>query len=153
MDLKSFLKSLRFLHLSLVIGLMVFFIITLIQNNTFNANIEENKLLLFLVPITSLLGYFGSKFIFKRRIRKLQTTDALTFKLKKYQTAAHIQYILIEIPAFIALYAYTVTGNALPLVIAGCLLCYLFAQKPSISNIKKCLPFNNKDLKAISELD
>jgi len=153
MDLKSFLKSLHFLHLSLVMGLTVFFIIALIQNNTFNTDIEENKLLLFLVPITSLLGYFGSKFIFKRRIKELQTTDSLTFKLEKYQTAAHIQYMLIEIPAFIALYVYTVTGNALPLVITGCLLCYLFAQKPSISNIKKCLPFNTKDFKAMSELD
>lgn len=150
MELKNYFKSLKVLHLSLVIGLSIFFIIALVQGNDFNTDINANRTLLYLVPVSALIGYFGSQFLFKKMLSSVQLSDSLETKLKKFQSASHIKYVIIEAPAFLALFVYYITGNALPLVIAGSLLAYLFVQKPSKEKVIQNLPFNAEEKQAIT---
>lgn len=133
------------MHLALVLGLSIFTIIALTQSKDFNTNTEEKNVLLYIVPIAALLGYFGSQFLFKKILSKVSSTDSLEEKLKKYQSASHVKYALIEAPAFLALFAYYSSGNALPLVIAVCLLVYLFVQKPSKVKILSDIPFTSDE--------
>ncbi|MDP5062750.1 MAG: hypothetical protein NWP64_12585, partial [Maribacter sp.] len=93
----------------------------------------------------SIIGYFGSQWIFKKMISKIQLNTRLEDKLKKYQSALHIKYALIEMPAFIGLFAYYNTGNALPLVISICLLAYLAVQRPNKDNIIKNVPLTSEE--------
>lgn len=133
------------MHLSLVIGLTIFTIIAITQGKGFNTSTDGSDRLLFLVPVLALLGYFGGKFLFKKMTFSLKENDSLETKLKKFQTASHIKYALIEAPAFFALFVYYNSGNALPLVIAICLLAYLFVQKPNKDSIRKELPLNKEE--------
>lgn len=145
MEFKTFLKTLSFLHLSLVIGLSIFTIIAVTQGKGFNTSTNGSDTLLYLVPIVALLGYFGSKFMFKKSMSKLKETDSLEDKLKRFQSASHIKYLLIEAPALFCLFVYYISGNALPLVIAICLLAFLFVQKPSKDRVLSQLPLSREE--------
>lgn len=128
------------MHLALVIGLSIFTVLAYTQNMDFNTETDTKNVLLYIVPIAALIGYFGSQFLFKKLLMRITDTDSLEEKLKKYQSASHLKYALIEAPAFLALFAYYNSGNALPLVIAVCLLVYLFVQKPSKQKILMEIP-------------
>ena len=145
MEIKTFFKTLSFMHLALVAGLSIFTIIAFIQGNGFKTSTNGENMLLYIVPVAALVGYFGSQFVFKKMLSKVTLADSLEEKLKKYQSASHIKYFLIEAPAFIALFAYYSSGNALPLVIAICLLIYLFVQKPSKDRMLKEIPLSNEE--------
>lgn len=150
MEIKSYFKSLKFLHLALVSGLVIFFVVALIQGEGFNTDLSANRTLLYLVPVLALGGYFGSQVLFKKMLSGTQTSDPLETKLKKFQSASHIKYIIIEAPAFLALFAYYTTGNALPLIIAGCLLAYLFVQRPTKKIILENLPLSAAEKRIIT---
>lgn len=149
MNIQRFIQTLKLIHISLVAGLTIFSLIAYVQNKGFNADINTNSTLLYIVPITALLGYFGSQLFFKKMLSNVQISDSLEQKLGKYQTASIIKYALIEGPAFIALFVYYATGNALPLVIAVCLLVYLFVQKPTKDKIIKSLDLKSDQRRAL----
>ncbi|WP_396637951.1 hypothetical protein [Maribacter sp. R77961] len=149
MEIKTFLKTLSFMHLALVIGLSIFTVLAFTQNKGFNTETGRENMLLYVVPIAALLGYFGSQLLFKKLLLKISDTDSLEEKLKKYQSASHIKYALIEAPAFLALFVYYNSGNALPMVIAVCLLVYLFVQKPSKQKILLEVPFSDEERKRL----
>ncbi|WP_171017279.1 hypothetical protein [Maribacter sp. ACAM166] len=149
MELKNFIKSLSIMHLFLVAGLSIFTIWVIFQINSFNTSTTGENLYLFVVPIFALLGYFGSQLIFKKMISKIKLPERLDKKLKKYQSALHLKYVLIEVPAFVGLYVYYNSGNALPLVISICLLAYLFVQKPNKGNIIKSIPLTQNEITEI----
>lgn len=145
MELKNFIKSLSIMHLFLVVGLSIFTIWVVFQKNSFNTSTNGKDLFLIIVPILALLGYFGSQWLFKKMTSKIKQSDGLADKLKKYQSALHMKYALIEVPAFVGLYAYYHSGNALPLVITVCLLAYLFVQRPNKANIISTLPLTQNE--------
>ena len=149
MEIKSFLKTLSIMHLSLVIGLVIFTLIAIAQGKGFNTNTDQSNTLLYLVPILALIGYFGSKHLFKKMLSDVKESDALVEKLKKFQSASHVKYALIEAPAFFALYVYYDSGNALPLVIAICLLAYLFVQRPTKNRISNRLSLSSEELRTL----
>ncbi|WP_158657208.1 hypothetical protein [Maribacter cobaltidurans] len=70
---------------------------------------------------------------------------SLENKLKTYQTASIIKYALLEGPAFFAIVAYSLTGNALPLVIAICLVLYLAVQRPNLHKLMDTLPLTSDE--------
>ena len=145
MELKNFIKSLSIMHLFLVAGLSIFTGWVIFQINSFNTSTNGENLYLFIVPILALLGYFGSQWLFKKMTSKIKMTERLEDKLKKYQSALHLKYALIEVPAFIGLFTYYNSGNALPLVITICLLAYLFVQKPNKENIINSIPLTQNE--------
>ena len=150
MNVLRFIQTLKLIHIALVVGLTIFSVLAYAQNNSFNADINTNSTLLYIVPIVALLGYFGSQMFFKKMLLQVHTSDSLQTKLNKYQTAAIVKYALIEGPAFIALFVYYTTGNALPLVIAICLLAYLFVQRPAKEKIIKSLNLNSDERRALN---
>lgn len=149
MNMTRYLKTLKLIHISLVIGLTLFSVFAYVQNNGFNADINTNSTLLYIVPVAALLGYFGSQVLFKKMISKVQDSDTLQAKLNHYQSASIMKYALIEGPAFVALFVYYVTGNALPLIIALCMLAYLFVQRPSKDKLINSLHLNSEERRAI----
>lgn len=149
MEIKNYFKALKIMHYALVLGLLIFFVIALVQGNGFNTDLSSNRGLLYLVPVVALAGYFGSQVVFKKMLSGTQLSDSLGAKLKKFQYASHIKYIIIEAPAFIALFTYFVTGNALPLVIAGCLLAYMFSQRPTKQRVLDNLPLTLEEKRSI----
>ena len=150
MNVQRFIQTLKLIHVSLVVGLAIFSVFAFMQNKDFNADINTNSTLLYIVPIAALIGYFGSQLLFRKMLSNVQTSDSLQLKLNKYQTASIIKYALIEGPAFIALFAYYTTGSALPLVIALCLLAYLFVQKPTKDKIINSLDLTSDQRRTLN---
>ncbi len=152
MEVKNFIKSLSIMHLFLVGGLSIFTIWVIFQINSFNTSTNGDNFYLYLVPIFALLGYFGSQLVFKKMTSKINQDTRLEEKLKKYQSALHLKYALIEIPAFLGLYAYYSTGNALPLVISICLLAYLYVQRPNKATIIKSVPLSQEEKNKVQQM-
>ncbi|MFT6796145.1 MAG: fatty acid desaturase [Maribacter sp.] len=149
MDIKTYLKTLKLLHLSLVAGLSIFMVVAIIQGDGFNTDLSTNSTFLYIVPVASLIGYFGSQVLFKKMLSSISQSDLFNQKLQRFQSALLVKYALIEAPAFLSLFAYYATGNALPLVIAGCLLAYLFVQGPTKEKLKSSLPLNAEEKRTL----
>ncbi|WP_405415052.1 hypothetical protein [Maribacter sp. Asnod1-A12] len=145
MDLKNFIKSLSIVHLLLLGVLVVITIWVIYKVNSFNSNTTIEGMLLYVVPLFAMVGYFGSQWIFKKMISSIQIESSLEDKLRKYKSALQLKYTLIEIPAFIGLFAYNNSGNALPLVISICLIAYLAVQRPNKGNIIKSVPLTSAE--------
>jgi len=145
MDLKNFIKSLSIVHLLLLGVLVVITIWVIFKVNSFNSNNTIEGMLLYVVPLFAMVGYFGSQWIFKKMISSIQIESDLEDKLRKYKSALQLKYTLIEIPAFIGLFAYNNSGNALPLVISICLIAYLAVQRPNKGNIIKSVPLTSDE--------
>ena len=151
MEIKSFIKSLTIMHLFLLIGLSIFTLWVFLQINSLNPSTAGQGVFLYMVPLFAMLGYFGSQWVFKKMTSNIKSESRLEEKLKKYQSALHIKYALIEIPAFIGLFAYYNTANALPLVISVCLLAYLAAQRPNKANIINNIPLKAEEKEQIQQ--
>ncbi|CAG2532334.1 hypothetical protein MAR621_02432 [Maribacter dokdonensis] len=151
MEIKSFIKSLTIMHLFLLIGLSIFTLGVFLQINSFNTSTAGQGVFLYMVPVFAMLGYFGSQWVFKKMTSNIKSESRLEEKLKKYQSALLIKYALIEIPAFIGLFAYYNTANALPLVISVCLLAYLAAQRPNKANIINNIPLKAQEKEQIQQ--
>ncbi|ASV32290.1 hypothetical protein CJ263_19815 [Maribacter cobaltidurans] len=145
MDIKAFLRTNTTIHLALVAGVTVFLIYSYLQSEEINAEMDSSNPFLYLVPIFAIVGYFGSQFIFKKMISSVNKDVSLENKLKTYQTASIIKYALLEGPAFFAIVAYSLTGNALPLVIAICLVLYLAVQRPNLHKLMDTLPLTSDE--------
>lgn len=137
------------IHLALVAGVSFFLIVTYIQSQKFSAQMEEGDSFIYLVPTFAILGYFGSQFIFNRIVTSLNKKSPQEEKLKKYQTATIIKYALLEAPAFFAIVAYSITGNALSLVIAICLILYLIVRRPNKERVMNTLPLHGEEKRKI----
>ena len=70
---------------------------------------------------------------------------SLEQKLKIFQSASIVKYALLEGPAFFAIVAYNLTGNALPLVIGVCLVLYLAVQRPNLQKLLDALPLTSDE--------
>ncbi len=149
MEPKAFLKTLNFLHLSLVIGLTLFAVIAYSNTSEITTKPESNNLILYAVPILGILGYFGSQYFTKKKLSSITPNLAFQEKLKKYKMASHIKFMIIEFPAIFALFAFYTTSNALPLVIAVSLIAYLYSQKPTLNKIKSEIHLSQEETKAL----
>jgi len=150
---KFFIKILAIIHGSLCIGLAVFGAFAYLQNGSFTVGSEENDVFMYIVPILAMAGYFGSKFIYRNLLQNLPKEEPLGKKLQRYQLAVIIQYALLEGPAFLALFAYYYTGNAMHLVVAISLLVYLFFQRPTLEKLKRELPLSLEEEKEFDTLN
>ena len=113
----------------------------------------EHTIFLYLVPITALVGYFGSQIIFKRLLSKILPSHPTSIKIAKYKTASVIKFAMIEAPTLLALVAYYLTNNALHLVIGFCLAAYLLVQRPNTSRFTSDVQWNFEEKKQIDTLN
>jgi hypothetical protein len=147
MQPKNFLRTLSLIHYSLCAGLVLFLVFVYWQNGNFDASPAEGDIFVYVVPVIAMLGYFGSKFSYRKMIQNLPKDGELQTKLARYQVASIVQYALIEGPAFLALFIYLQSGTALYLVIALALVIYLFAQRPSLEKLLREVPMSFEEKK------
>lgn len=152
MQPKTFLRTLSLIHYSLCAGLLLFLAFVYWQNRSFNVGSTDGDIFIYLVPIVAMIGYFGSKFVYRNLIQNLPNEENLQKKLARYQVASIVQYALIEGPAFLALFAYLQSGTALYLVITSALMIYLFVQRPSLEKLLQEVPLSFEEKKQFDTL-
>ena len=144
MQPSGFVKNLSIIHSSLLVGLLIFTGVVFWNNPNFISGMNSDDIFIYLVPLIAAAGYFGSKYVFQSNIRTIDPNDSLRNKLGSYQTASILKYMLIEGPAILALFAYYLSSNALHLVVACCLIIYLFSQRPTKKKITEDLKLSIK---------
>ncbi len=153
MEPKKFIRSLRIIHWCFLTALLVLTIYVYKDRTGFRVGtpgIKDDYL--FLVPLAALFGYFGSQLRYRNEMRHISSGESLQQKLRKYQKATLLKYILIEVPGFLALYAFYKTDTALYFVIAICLVAYLFVQGPKKSRLINEVPFSLEEKKLFDTL-
>jgi len=152
MQPKSFLRTLTIIHRAACIGLIIFTIVVYMQNGRFEASMH-NDIFVFVIPIVAMVGYFASTWVYQNLIQNLPKTEGLSKKLQRYCVALLIKYAIIEASAFLALFAYYYSGNAIHLVIALCLIVYLFFQRPTKEKLNQEIPLNLEENKEFDTLN
>ncbi|QLG47105.1 hypothetical protein [Costertonia aggregata] len=149
-DAKAFMRTLTIVHMALVGGLITFMLFAYFQTGGFVASMDQNDTFIYIVPIVAATGYFGSQFMFKKQLQLVKREDVLQTKLGKYFTASLIKFAFIEGAAFLALFAYFSTQNALHFTIAICLIAYLIVQRPTLPKLDQHLPLNMDEKKNLN---
>lgn len=152
MQFRPFLRTLTIIHSGLCAVLLLFGIFAYYQNGGFMARMNPQNIFIYIVPIAAAAGYFLSQLLFKKQVHAISYEETLSTKLGKYQIASLLKYALLEAPGFLALMAYSWSGNALYLVIAIALIVYLFIQRPTAEKIKKELPLSLEEQKQFDNL-
>lgn len=150
MHLKALLRILPIIHLSMVMGLVLFTSVVYWHNPNFITGMNSEDIFIYLVPIVAIIGYFASKSVFQNLINTIARTDGIENKLGRYRMAAIIKYALLEGPAILALIGYYLKGNMLHLVIALFLIIYLFSQRPTRKRVVEDLKLTLKDQKELN---
>lgn len=144
---KSIIRILSLIHTSLFISLVVFAAFAYLKNGNFLADMNRNDLLIYIVPVIAISGYFASQFLFRKQLQGIKREENLQTKLGKYKAASILKYALLEGPAFLALIGYYISGNALHLAIGAFLMAYLFVQRPTFEKLEKDIPLTVEEQK------
>ncbi|MBC6998798.1 hypothetical protein [Cytophaga sp. FL35] len=145
----SIFKSLKIIHMALVIGLVVFGIFVYQDKGEFIAEFDQSNPFTFIVPIVAIIGYFASLYLFRLRTSKIERSQNLKEKLTAYQSASITKYACIEAPALFGFISYFLSGGALFLVIALCMTAYLMVQRPTIPKLKEQIPLTPEEIREL----
>jgi hypothetical protein len=96
--------------------------------------------LLYVVPVLGILGYFFGGYAFRLLLDPLEAGDPAARKFARYQSASLIRYGCLEIPALIALFAYMKQGYFFYLLIGMLLIAHQISIWPSRKRIEGQLP-------------
>ncbi len=151
----AYFKSIKIVHLALVIGVVFFTLISVfLQFNGFGTvGHELTNILLIVVPIIALVGVFASAFLFKKKLNGINGRSNLKEKMEDYRSALIVKLALIEGPSFFTIIAFLLTGNYIFLGIAVMLIIVFLIYKPSQTKFINDLELTNKELDLINNAD
>ena len=101
---------------------------------------QEPDLLLYVVPVLGVLGYFFGRYAFRLLLEPLVADDPASRKAARYQSASLIRYGCLEIPALFALFAYMKQAYFFYLFIGILLIAYQISIWPTRKRIESQLP-------------
>jgi len=107
--------------------------------------LELGDILLYIVPLISLISVFMSFYIFNQRLNALKDEPGLSKKLADYRSALIVRWALVEGPSFFAIVSYLLTGNYLLLGFAIILIAIFILIMPSSSKLDSDLELSWQD--------
>jgi hypothetical protein len=149
-SVKMTLNRLRIIHLALMAGMCILTIFVYkVQQNPQTSAPGSSSFYVYLVPLFALAGYFSGLFVFKWLISPLTSDLDLAVRLARYQSASLLQYTCVEIPALLALFAYLSEGHIFYVAIAGIVLLYFFALRPTHNKMLRKIPLSAEEKKVL----
>ncbi len=150
----GFIKTLSILHMSLIMGPILFGTVIYFQTQNASLNFSDtDDIYLIIVPIVAVSCIFLGNFIFKQSIRNIPKTIGLRQKLARFQTASIIKYALAEAPALFGVVAFMITGNMAYLTISVVLILYFFMLKPTKEKIERYLDLKGDEKSQFNRLN
>ncbi len=143
----EYFKTIKIVHIAIVIGVVLFTIVSLIRRiiGFEPVGYEIDKVLLILVPIFVLIGIFASNFVFKKILNEIREKSNFKEKMEKYRSALIIKLALIEGPAFFAIISFLLTGNYIHLGLTVILIIVLLIYKPNKTKLVNELELVKKE--------
>ena len=138
---QGYIKSLKIIHLALVIGQIMFLVISVIINRMigpmYSGDKSMNTLLFYVVPLLTIGCVVVSMMFYKSKISQVHESDDLDIKLSVYRSANIIRFALLETPSFLAILAYLFSGNWIFLMYMVIIVVFFFVFRPTIENFSK----------------
>lgn len=151
---KRFLETISILHMSLIVGPIVFAIIAFNETEKKIISFSETvELFLIVVPSFALGGILLGNFIFKQTIKNIAPVSSLRQKLIRFQTASIVKYLLLEAASLFSVIAFLQTRNLIFLMILGMLVLYFLLLRPTKTKIERVLNLKENELAQFNRLN
>ncbi len=145
---KLALKTLKVLHSAFCLSILVFSVVVYFVTDDHSFfNTEGMNALYYGIPILAVLLIYGSKGVYANALSKIPNDMPLEQKISNYSTANIIRYAMIEGPAFLCVAVSFMSGSLLFLIIALCILLYLYSIKPTKAKLIEDLNLNFEERK------
>lgn len=144
--LKEELKSLKVLHLALVVGLLIVTALIYYMSdrgmNAIRFNLEVDESLSLLIAIANLIAV---KYFHNKRLPIIQTLSPIQDKWNHYRALQIMKYALVEGAGLIAVVIFFGKGNLLMLIIALILAMALYQMKPGRNRVVRDLKLSAEE--------
>jgi hypothetical protein len=152
---KAYFRSLRIIHFALIFGLLLFaaIVIFLYASGSLEKDDSITDVMLIVVGIMALFGFFGNRIIFKSKLKSAKNMSELSDKMNGYRSAFVTRLAIIEGPALFSIIGYQVTGSIYFLGFTGLLIAAFLANKPSIQKACEDLELNHEDSQKLNDPD
>jgi hypothetical protein len=149
---QTFLKTITIIHSALLIGQVLFGVVTFYITNSTVINLNPaGDVYFYIVPLFFVIGMLAGSFIFKQHVAKLADKNALPEKLSDYQTALIIKYALTEGTSLFGIVVYLLTGNLLYLIFTGLNILYFIWMRPTKDKIEEDMNLSYEDKIAMED--
>lgn len=137
---KNFIKTTMIIHLALLMGQVLFAVVTcFIAPNAVLDLKPTNDVLFYIAPALVVATMFLGSFLFKQQLSKLDAGATLQGKLVVYQTALIIRCAMSEGASLFCIVCALNTGNLFYLVVAGINIIYFIWIRPTKAKIEDSL--------------
>ncbi len=138
MNLKAYFKFLQIIHTAIIVGVLLFMVVTvyLVNSGHFEASLTDSRdffLAISALVTTSFL--FAGNFIYKKQMESIKQLTDFKEQFTKIKNLLIIQFVIFEGPAFLSIVFYLVTGSLLFLVFTLLAILFLLKAKPNKEKI------------------
>lgn len=143
---KSLIFTLSTIHALFTFGALLFTIIVFIIADKVVLEFAKDKsIFVYIVPIVSMISYFGSNFFFNKQLANIVQSKSLKDKLGPYLQACVVRFTFLEGAAILSTIAYSLNNHIFYLVISLFLILYLFKLRPTKKKVMSDLKLTLAD--------
>lgn len=140
-QINELVRSVKNLHLALLVGMCIFWVVSLaISINGTIINDPELELPLLVMSIVfSITAIIAAKYIFDKRLDEINSGVCISKKLEAYRSALIMKYALYEGPVFLNLVIFLFFGNKIILGLATMMIIKYGYERPNFEKTTKDL--------------
>ena len=143
---KRILFLLSVTHSVVTAGALLFILFIFITTNDLVLGFPTgNNVFVYLVPVISMIAYFGSNYYFQKKLAYMINSNSLREKLVLYQQTSIVRYAILDAATFFSAIAFMFSSNVFYLVISLLLLLYLIKLRPTKGKLAEDLALNKEE--------
>lgn len=150
---RDFMKSLQFIHFSLVFIIVVFgAYVGLNAGDQLFFSYEDDKLFLYLAILISFAGNLSSKYLYAKLLKQISANADLSQKAIKYTTAHIFRVAMLVFPALMCIIFVTESNNSFYFILVGILILMILAVYPTKQKFINEVPLSTKEKSMLENL-
>lgn len=149
----TFLRQITIIHLGLLIGQVIFAVITFIHHKeNWHYDFSFSEPIVIVPIIASAVAFFLHKKIYTKILEQTKTKNTLTEKLVDFQKATIVNFAIIEGASLLSIALAFITQNIYLLFLAGVLILYFIGLKPTKEKISNDLTLNREEKEELNKM-
>jgi uncharacterized protein YneF (UPF0154 family) len=129
---KQYFTSLTVIHAALVLGQVLFGIISVyLTQSSQEVHDKTDLLTIILIPVLICTGIIVGNFIADNKLTKIRKELPVKTKLQEYRTILIIKYALVEGPVLFSIVQFLITANYYFLLFAAAGIIYMVYIRPT----------------------
>ena len=153
---KEFFRINSFIHLSFMLGVLLFGMVVYFFVADFQHPDTQSKLaglLVFIVPGLVIAGIVASNIVFRIKLNGVIESEDLKAKMAVYRESLIVRYMLLDVPALFALAAIYLTNNSNFMVYAGLMLVLMATKRPTKKSAIADLALDQHEISLLDDPD